>query len=172
MNVTCFGIKRAHHAVLRLGREAFASLGLTAARFDMLLAVHAHPTRRMPQRTIQAILGICRATTSRMLGSLERLGFVRRVRSTRDRRRKLVQLTWRGRWRVVSALKHLVRSGMARLALYTALGSSEQCAWFDEDGCFAVAQELQQLLLGIRRTFGDDAYLDDDYVEAEIGYAE
>ena len=97
MNAAFFGLKRAHHSVLRLGRHAFASIGLTAARFDLLFAVHSHNGRRMPQRKLQRILGVCRATVSRMLRSLEELGLVQRTRSDVDRRRKLVALTKEGR---------------------------------------------------------------------------
>jgi DNA-binding MarR family transcriptional regulator len=148
-------------------------MGLTAARFDLLFAVHAHGSRRMRQRELQRMLGVCRATVSRMLGSLERLGLVRRITSDTDRRRKLVELTKQGRSRVWLVIRRLIRNKMARLALYTALGANEKrCAWFDNDACWTVATELQELLLDLRRTFGDSGHLDEDYVEAEIGYRE
>jgi DNA-binding MarR family transcriptional regulator len=148
-------------------------MGLTAARFDLLFAVHAHNGRRMPQRELQRMLGVCRATVSRMLASLEVLGLLRRTTSNRDRRRKLVELTKEGRSRVRRALRRLVRNGMARLALYTALGADEKrCAWFDGDACWKVAEALQETLLDLRRTFGDSGDLDEDYIEAEIGYSE
>ncbi len=173
MHAAFFGLKRAHHAVLRLGRHAFASMGLTAARFDLLFAVHSHNGRRMPQRALQRMLGVCRATVSRMLRSLEELGLVRRTPSDVDRRRKLVQLTKEGRSRVWKALRRLVRNGMARLALNTALGANEKrCAWFDADACWTVAEALRMTLLDIRRTFGDSGHLDLDYLEAELGYRE
>jgi DNA-binding MarR family transcriptional regulator len=173
MHAAFFGLKRAHHSVLRLGRHAFASMGLTAARFDLLFAVHAHNGRRMPQRELQRMLGVCRATVSRMLASLENLGLVRRTASGRDRRRKLVELTKEGRKRVRRVIRRLIRNGMARLALYTALGANEKrCAWFDGDACWNIATELQETLLDLRRTFGDSGDLDEDYVDAEIGYGD
>jgi DNA-binding MarR family transcriptional regulator len=148
-------------------------MGLTAARFDLLFAVHAHDSRRMRQRELQRMLGVCRSTVSRMLASLEELGLVRRITSDRDRRLKLVELTKQGRSRVWLVIRRLIRNKMARLALYTALGANEKrCAWFDGDACWTVATELQELLLDIRRTFGDSGDLDEDYVEAEIGYRE
>jgi len=168
-----FGLKRAHHSVLRFGRHAFASFGLTAARFDLLFAVHVNMGRRMHQRALQRVLGVCRATVSRMLASLEQLGLVRRTRSESDRRRKLVELTKQGRSRVWFVLRRLVRNGMARLALYTALGAGEKrCAWFDADACATVVEELREMLLDIRLTFGDSGDLDTDYEEAELGYQE
>jgi DNA-binding MarR family transcriptional regulator len=119
------------------------------------------------------MLGVGRATVSRMLGSLEQLGLVRRIRSDSDRRRKLVELTKQGRSRVWLVIRRLIRNKMARLALYTALGANEtRCAWFDTEACWRVAAELQELLLDLRRTFGDCGHLDEDYVEAEIGYRE
>jgi DNA-binding MarR family transcriptional regulator len=173
MHAAFFGLKRAHHSVLRLGRHAFASMGLTAARFDLLFAVHAHNGRRMRQRELQRMLGVCRATVSRMLGSLEALGLVRRITSDSDRRRKLVELTKQGRSRVWLVIRRLIRNKMAQLALYTALGANEKrCAWYDGDACWRVAAELQQTLLDIRRTLGDCGHLDEDYIEAEIGYRE
>jgi DNA-binding MarR family transcriptional regulator len=146
-------------------------MGLTAARFDLLFAVHAHDSRRIRQRELQRMLGVCRATVSRMLASLEALGLVRRITSDRDRRRKLVELTKPGRSRVRLVIRRLIRNGMARLALYTALGANEtRCAWFDGDACWRVATELQELLLDLRCTFGDCGHLDEDYIEAQIGY--
>jgi DNA-binding MarR family transcriptional regulator len=146
-------------------------MGLTAARFDLLFAVDAHGSRRMRQRELQQMLGVGRATVSRMLGSLEDLGLVRRITSGSDRRRKLVELTKTGRSRVRLVIRRLIRNGMARLTLYTALGANEKrCAWFDAKACSTVVTELQEMLLDLRRTFGDLGHLDEDYVEAEIGY--
>ena len=170
MDAVFFGFKRAHHSVLRLGRPYFKALGLTAARFDMLFAIRAFGVRRMPQRELERVLGVTHPTVSRMLKSLEELGYVRRTVSRRDRRCMVVELTRRGRGRVSLALKLLVRNGMARLALYTALGADERlCAWYDEDKCWEVAVALGKTLLDIRTTFGDSADLDDDYTEAMLG---
>jgi DNA-binding MarR family transcriptional regulator len=166
MHFVFFGLKRAHHSVLRVGRDALASFGLTAARFDLLFALSTEARGRMRQRALQQTLGVCRATVSRMLRSLEELGLVTRTVSDRDRRRKIVELTREGRARVARVVWKLVRGGRARIALYFALGKEAPSA------CWAAAVALQQTLLDIRHAFGDQASLDDDYVEAGIGYRE
>src|SRR6185437_11659907 len=94
------------------GRSTSSSASLSWRTFDLLFAVHAHNGRRMFQRELQRVLGVCRATVSRMLGSLEELGMVRRITSDRDRRRKLVELTKPGRSRVRLVVRRLIRSGM------------------------------------------------------------
>src|ERR1700754_142049 len=114
MDSVLWGIKRAHHSVLRLGRAAFASMGLTAARFDLLFALSGQPKRRMAQRALQRTLGVCGATVSRMLTSLEELGLIERTVMPSDRRQKIVELTLEGRARVWLAIGRLMRNGMAR----------------------------------------------------------
>jgi hypothetical protein len=45
MNAITFATKRAYHAFLRLTRRGLAAVGLTAARFDMLLAAQRRVLR-------------------------------------------------------------------------------------------------------------------------------
>jgi DNA-binding MarR family transcriptional regulator len=170
MHIIFFGLKRAHHATLRLTRHSLASLGLTAARFDLLYAVKQR-RKGVTQSALRKLLGVCRATVSRMLGSLEKLGLVRRSISAFDRRRKVVELTNRGKWRVARAHHEFVRSGWAQLAVDSALGAEGRSyRWYDEDDCIEATSLLDGLLRSVREGFGDRATLqypwDPDEVEA------
>jgi DNA-binding MarR family transcriptional regulator len=122
MHAIFFGLKRAHHGTLRITRRVLAALGLTAARFDLLYAVKE--TRAgILQSALRKVLGVSRATVSRMLASLEELGLVRRSVSKKDRRQKLIELTTKGRWRIAFAHRQFTRSGWAQLAIDSALAA-------------------------------------------------
>jgi DNA-binding MarR family transcriptional regulator len=154
-----FGLKRAHHSTLRLTRSALAAMGLTAARFDLLYAVKQN-RKGVMQSTLRRLLGVCRATVSKMLTSLEKLGLVRRSVWPLDRRRKLVELTNRGRWRIARAHFRFTRTGWAQLAVDSALGAEGQMyRWYDEDDCAEATSLLETLLGYIRHSFGDRATL-------------
>jgi DNA-binding MarR family transcriptional regulator len=96
MDGTFFGLKRAFHGTLRLGRKPLREHGLTAARFDLLFALTDEGRARraaMYQSTLRRILGVSRATVSRMMISLEELGLVERRKSETDRRQLEVELS-------------------------------------------------------------------------------
>jgi DNA-binding MarR family transcriptional regulator len=159
MHIVFFGMKRAHHATLGLTRVPLARLGLTPARFDLLYAVKQR-RRGATQTALRKVLGVCRATVSKMLASLEKLGLVRRSVYAFDRRCKLVELTNRGKWRVARAYHELARSGWAQLAVDSALGAEGQMyRWYDEDDCREATSLFDTLLGYIRRNFGDRATL-------------
>jgi DNA-binding MarR family transcriptional regulator len=156
MHTSFFALKRAHHSVLRLGRRLLGAMGLTAARFDLLYAIRIHDRRRIPQGELQRVLGVCRATVSRMLASLEELGLVRRRVDEKDRRRKLVELTTRGRWRIGFAHRQLTRSGWAELALHSALSDGgKRFDWSDPAECSRAQAQLERALDDVREAFGD-----------------
>jgi DNA-binding MarR family transcriptional regulator len=160
MHAIFFGLKRAHHGTLRITRSVLAALGLTAARFDMLYAVKKS-NGDMVQSALRKVLGVSRATVSRMLASLEELGLVRRTVPPRDRRQRLVELTTKGRWRIAFAHRHLTRSGWAQLAIDSALaGEYAPYRWCDEAACLEATASLQVMLDHIRRGFHDFATLD------------
>ena len=101
-----FGIKRAFHSSLRIGRRDFEDLGLTAARMDVLVAVDQAQSENRPvwQSQLRQILGYtARSTLTEMLRALERLGLTRRKRSGRDARQLEVELTPAGRERLLRA---------------------------------------------------------------------
>lgn len=74
MHAIFFGLKRAHHGTLRITRRILAALGLTAARFDLLYAVKKATRYGVNQSALRKVLGVSRATVSRMLASLEERG--------------------------------------------------------------------------------------------------
>jgi hypothetical protein len=77
-----------------------------------------------------------------------------------DRRRKLVQLTTRGRWRIAFAHRNLTLSGWAPLALDSALGTASGVErWCDQGACITVTAAIDGLLNRIRRAFLDRATL-------------
>jgi DNA-binding MarR family transcriptional regulator len=134
-------------------------MGLTAARFDMLYAVK-EVRNGVDQRNLQQRLGVGRSTVSRMLASLEQLGLVKRIVAGHDRRRKVVRLTTRGRWRIAFAHRSLTLSGWAQLALDSALvGEGRDDGWCDEGKCIMATASIDAHLNEIRRGFLDRATL-------------
>jgi DNA-binding MarR family transcriptional regulator len=161
MHVVIFGLKRAHHGTLRITRRPLAKLGLTAARFDLLYAVLLRRRRGIVQSTLRRVLGVCRATVSRMLLSLEALGLVRRKVLEDDRRKRLVELTNRGRFRIARAHHELTRRGWAKLAIDSALcGEGSGYQWCDESDCLEATSLLDSQLNRIRHAFYDHATLE------------
>jgi DNA-binding MarR family transcriptional regulator len=161
MHAIFFGLKRAHHGTLRITRDVLARMGLTAARFDMLYAIKSGPKRGTLQSALRRTLGVCRATVSRMLGSLEELRLVKREIEGADRRKRRVTLTTLGRWRIAYAHRHITRSGWAQLAVDSALGAEgSKYHWYDQEECIAVTYLLDGLLHQLRRAFFDRAKLD------------
>jgi DNA-binding MarR family transcriptional regulator len=160
MHVIFFALKRAHHGTLRITRAPLAKLGLTAARFDLLYAIK-QARKGIVQSHLRRVLGVCRATVSRMLLSLEKLGLVRRSVWPWDRRKRLVELTKRGRWTIGFAHREFTRSGWANLAVDSALcGEGSPYHWWDENDCMFATDELNTLLDRIRNAFYDHATLD------------
>jgi DNA-binding MarR family transcriptional regulator len=160
MHAIFFGLKRAHHGTLRITRKVLAAMGLTAARFDLLYAVKER-RRGMLQSALRKVLGVSRATVSRMLASLEKLGLVRRTPYEGDRRQKLVTLAGKGWWRISRAHRHFTRSGWAQLAIDSALaGKYDDHRWCDEIACAEATGALHVMLEKVRQGFRDVATLD------------
>jgi DNA-binding MarR family transcriptional regulator len=159
MHTVFFGLKRAHHSVLRISRDALAKMGLTAARFDMLYAVKTHGGD-MRQSTLRRWLGVGRTTVSRMLASLEELGLVARRGHWHDRRQKVVRLTTLGSKRIDFAHRRFTRSGWAQLAIDTALcGDHQSDRWCDPGQCIVATSTIDGMLKHLRRAFWDRATL-------------
>ncbi len=158
MHVVFFGLKRAHQGVLRLTRYMLADVGLTPARFDMMFALRGR--HGAAQRHLQRLLGVTRATVSKMLTSLEKLGFIVRTIFPYDRRRKMVKLTPAGRMRFLQANLMLRRTGWAQLAVDTALGDGRlKYRWYDAESCQLATSETDGILSAFRRHYGDWATL-------------
>jgi DNA-binding MarR family transcriptional regulator len=159
MHTVFFGLKRAHHATLRLTRVALKQMGLTAARFDLLFAAKSAGRGGLLQSRLRRLLGVSRTTVSRMLVSLEQLGLVTRTRTRSDRRTRLVQLTPRGRASITFAHRAFTRSGWAQLALDSALGTSGRYRWYREGDSIEGTALFDCLLRYVRDAFGDRARL-------------
>jgi DNA-binding MarR family transcriptional regulator len=134
-------------------RTALASLGLTPARFDMLYVV-VKERSMMSQRDLQRALGVAAATVSRMLKSLEKLGFVERTVMDEDHRRRVVVLTKAGRRRVLKAARWLIHSGNIQLMVDSALSPNR---WYDPAACRRVRDELGRVLHLLRHAYRDVA---------------
>ncbi len=157
MDPVFFSIKRAYYATLRLTRRALAAMGLTAARYDLLDAIHRLGTRAVHlQSQLRRGLGVARSTISVMMRSLEQLGLVTRRRDGRD---IIVALTPEGRRRVRRAFFGLVLVGHVGLALDGALAPGAR-RWPDARRCARARRHLEVLCMRIRLGFGDEATLD------------
>ena len=154
MNAIFFGLKRAHHGVLRITRSALAAHGLTAARFDLMYEVHQR--RGVRQRQLRRTLGVSAPTVSRMLASLEALGLVWREPTLGDGRQRTVRLTKTGRRRMRKAIRRFIFSGAAQLAVDSALCRTR---WYDDTVCFTAMQSCESVLNAIRRAYRDVATL-------------
>jgi DNA-binding MarR family transcriptional regulator len=167
VNAAFFGLKRAHHGVLRFMRPLLTQLGLTAARFDLLYALPQRsgaPNDGMRQSALRRQLGVSRPTVSRMLASLEELGLVHRGVDRFDRRQVAVSLTQRGLEVIRRAKKIFIQGGLAQLAVDTALvpepvGRQTSPRWHTRGRCLLARETLDGLLRGLRYTFGDSAKL-------------
>jgi DNA-binding MarR family transcriptional regulator len=118
-----FALKRAYHGSLRVGRKALVTVrcdGLTPARLDMLYALERDDF--LPQRELQRILGVTKATVSRMVRALEELGYVKRDRDEEDRRCMFVWLTERGTECLYRVKEALIASGKIARTIVRALG--------------------------------------------------
>ena len=88
-----FSLKRTHHRALAYSRQLSVPYGLTPARFDMLYAIDRHRDSLLWQSHLRRLLGVTAATISRMVRSLEALGYITRARNDYDRRQINVRIT-------------------------------------------------------------------------------
>ena len=161
MNAIVFGTKRAFHGALRVTRRPLLSLGLTAARFDLLSALlsRAEIERtcgvRMRQSELRRMLGVTASVVSRMLKSLEALGLVVRRRPRYgDRRQREVSLTERGLACVRNARQALLRAVRLLVCRAICFGPHRHA-----DRRFQHLAALESYLSAMRRQFGDGATL-------------
>ena len=88
-----FSLKRTHHRALAYSRKFTVRNGLTPARFDMLYAIDQHRDAFLWQSHLRRLLGVTAATISRMVRSLEALGYVVRKKNDYDRRQIEIRMT-------------------------------------------------------------------------------
>jgi len=158
MNAIFFASKRAFHGVLRVTRGPLGTLGLTAARFDLMFALLRRDTVGIGGSTRQSdlrrTLGVTASVVSRMLRSLEARGWVRRTRACSDRRQREVSLTEPGRARILTAYKALFRAAQRLVRQAICFGRQR-----DRNARFWHIATLEQYLDGMRRNYGDIASL-------------
>jgi DNA-binding MarR family transcriptional regulator len=158
MNAIFFASKRAFHGVLRVTRKTLRSLGLTAARFDLMFALLKRDTARVGgstrQNDLRRTLGVTASVVSRMLRSLEALGWVRRTRPLNDRRQREVFLTEPGRGRIRTAYKTLFRAAQRLVDRAICFGEHR-----DRNARFWHMTTLEEYLDGMRRYYCDIASL-------------
>jgi DNA-binding MarR family transcriptional regulator len=163
MNAILFACKRVFHGAVRISREPLQSVarGLTAARFDMMFALAGQPllahqfqNRRMLQSELRKTLGVSAPVVSRMVRSLEALGWVTRRRSETDRRQRDVALTESGVGCVRSAYKLVVR--IAQRVVYRAICWGKHR---DQDARFIHMETLESYLGSLRGYCRDTAKL-------------
>jgi DNA-binding MarR family transcriptional regulator len=119
MNEIFFGAKRVFHGAVRVTRTSLLGVapGLTAARFDMMYALthesgdqHKRNRDWVLQSRLRRKLGVTAPVVSRMLRSLEALGWLTRHRPVRgDQRQRKVRLTDAGLACIRTAYKLLFR---------------------------------------------------------------
>jgi DNA-binding MarR family transcriptional regulator len=107
MDDLLFAYKRVHLAGNRNAMKLLLAFGVTPARLDLMRILYGNNNFSMSQSWLRAQLGVARATISRMLKALEKLGLVERKTDEWDRRTKRVTLTYAARslvWNVIVAL--------------------------------------------------------------------
>jgi DNA-binding MarR family transcriptional regulator len=127
MHALSFGFKRAHWSAVRVGKQVLESVtGMTPARFDLLYLVRrvrlddpliTEAGDWVTQDALWRGLGVHPSTVCKMVARLLEMGWVRRSRYSRDRRRWLVRLTDLGLRKVWKAMRILFRQ-RALLAAY------------------------------------------------------
>ena len=156
MHSVLFGLKRSFHSTLRLTRKTLGKMGLTAARFDLLFALHSSGRFGALQSQLRRTLGVCASVVSRMLKALELLGYVRRERAQGDTRQRWVTLTNKGRGRLQRGIRQFISWGYVQLALESVLVPD---APSDPGQALAAVENAEALLDLVRQGFGDSADL-------------
>ncbi|HSY24738.1 MAG TPA: MarR family transcriptional regulator [Polyangiaceae bacterium] len=156
MHPVFFGLKRAYYATIGLTRRTLRTMGLTAARMDMLYAIHKKGRYSMLQRDLWRTLGVCPSVVSRMLKRLEDMGYVERDVVTNDTRKRVVRLTTHGRARILRAIRQFIGWGYAQLALHSVL---EPQAWHSAWRTHVAVSRGVEFLRLIRVGFGDRGWL-------------
>jgi DNA-binding MarR family transcriptional regulator len=85
---------------------------VTPARFDMLIVI-GQEARGVAQNVLRGVLDVCASVVSRMLESLEDLGYVLRYEHPADRRVNWIELTPTGRAILTEITKELLLDGVA-----------------------------------------------------------
>jgi DNA-binding MarR family transcriptional regulator len=139
MHQLFFAAKRTFHATLHLTRHVLRQMGLTAARYDLLHCIWLGGGEGMLQRELHTMLGVTKATVSRMLRALEQLRLVRRTPEPDDRRLLRVELTLPGCQCFDDAKELFEEEGAAGLAVASAVAGDR---WSNLDKCWPIVEGL------------------------------
>jgi len=150
MHQIFFSVKRVHLRVVEISKRLVREFGLTPARFDLLRVVDAHDPHPVLQSKICTLLGVSAATVSRMLISLEKLGFIERKKSSVDGRNLLVSLTVDGFNRLDGAIVAVISSRVAEFIARRGVA-------FESKLAVSRLRALQKHLNSMRRIYGDDS---------------
>jgi DNA-binding MarR family transcriptional regulator len=159
MNAIYFAAKRVFHGFLRITRGPFKDNGITAARFDLMYAVHKRDPeggrqQRVWQSELWRTLGVTPSVVSRILHSLEERGLIRREVAPDDRRQREVLLTEKGRQCVREAYRMVVRWVLRFVYEVICWGKHR-----DPDERFTHMSSLEDYLIALRRYSRDSATL-------------
>jgi DNA-binding MarR family transcriptional regulator len=134
-------------------------MGLTAARFDLLYLIRSKSYwMPAPQGDLHRMLGVCGSVVSRMLKSLEAIGYVRRERSELDGRRRVVSLTKVGRARILRGIRQFITWPFVRLGLESVLVDDAALGpWWDEWKALRALDDADGFFHKLRDGFGDTA---------------
>ncbi len=150
MHRVFFSVKRVHLRIVEVSKILLRRFHLTPARFDMMRIVLVHAPHGVSQSRIRGLLGVSAATVSRMLVSLEQLGFVERNEWAHDARQLIVTLTELGKKRVTDAMEAVVERG-------TAERMAQRGVDFDPKAAVPRLRVLHRALSSMRRIYGDRA---------------
>jgi DNA-binding MarR family transcriptional regulator len=157
MNEVFFGLKRAHHASLRISRVLLQG-EITPARFDLLRLVERHDDEAgVAQSDLARLLGVSGAVVSRMVSSLVHLGLLWRTVDEEDRRRRNVWITPEGSDLVRRLVHDIVAGGADALAIDCALTGGEA---HPPRRCDTERARLMRGLNDLRHGFRDGATLE------------
>lgn len=124
MHQLFFQFKRSYWGIQNTLRRPLTKManGITAARMDMFYALEKSAQPR-EQRLLAEKLGVVKSVVSRMLRSMERLGWIQRHKAEYDRRMWLVTVTEAGRQVFESVFAMFVKShAMARCVFEALMG--------------------------------------------------
>jgi len=158
MHRVFFSMKRVHLRIVEVSKRLVMRFGLTPARFDMMRIVLIHAPDGVAQAKIRALLGVSAATVSRMLVSLEKLGFIARHEWAHDTRCLIVTLTELGKQRVTEAMGALVEQPKAKSERMAQRGVD-----FQPKAAVPRLRVLQRALAAMRRNYGDSAAFTDPW---------
>ena len=153
MDDVFFGVKRAHLAVNRWALLKLREFGVTPARFDLMRLIYQRNFRWV-QSHLREHLGVARATISRMLQSLEKLGWIERKPNPSDRRTRDCVLTYEGRRIVASVMSALIWPKVIAKIVDAALGGDVEmerkaAEWLVRRLVFAFAIKRASAFVGL-----------------------